>query len=62
MVDTISKNIILRDNQGRIIKELKAGMTARVTIETTPIYKINDSEFSNIINNKKKETNHGTMG
>jgi hypothetical protein len=51
MVDTIAKTIILYDNQGRIIKDLKPGMTAHVRVHSTPIYRIQDKEFSNINKN-----------
>jgi hypothetical protein len=54
MVDTIAKTIVLYDNQGRVIKDLKPGMTAHVRVHNTPVYKIQDKEFSNIINNNKE--------
>ena len=54
MVDTIAKTIILHDKHGRVIKDLKPGMTAHVRVHSTPIYKIQDKEFSNI-NNKNKQ-------
>lgn len=54
MVDTIAKTIVLYDNDGRVIKNLKPGMTAHVRVHSTPIYKIQDKEFSNI-NKKNKQ-------
>jgi hypothetical protein len=54
MVDTIAKTIVLYDEMDRVIKDLKPGMTARVRIVSTPIYRIQDKEFSNI-NKKNKQ-------
>ena len=54
MVDTIARTIVLYDNDGRIIKDLKPGMTAHVRVHDIPIYRIQDEAFSNI-NNKNKQ-------
>ena len=54
MVDTIARTIVLYDNDGRIIKDLKPGMTTQVRVHNIPIYRIQDKEFSNI-NNKNKQ-------
>jgi len=54
MVDTIARNIVLYDNDGRKIKDLKPGMTTYVRVQDIPIYRIQDKEFSNI-NNKNKQ-------
>ena len=54
MTYTISKNIVLLDNSGNVIKDLKSGMTARVRIQTVSRHTIHDKEFSNIINKNKQ--------
>lgn len=54
MTYTITKNIVLLDNQGNIIKDLKSGMTARVRIQTVSRHKLYDKEFSNTINKNKQ--------
>jgi hypothetical protein len=54
MVDTIARNIVLYDDSGRVIKDLKPGMTAHMRVHSTPIYKIQDKAFFNI-NNKNKQ-------
>jgi len=54
MVDTIARNIVLYDNDGRKIKDLKPGMTTHVRVQDIPIYRIQDEAFSNI-NNKNKQ-------
>lgn len=62
MVDTIAKTIVLYDEMDRVIKDLRTGMTARVKIVSTPIYKIQNKDFSSINNKKKKENSNGFMG
>jgi len=54
MVDTIARTIVLYDNNGRVIKDLKPGMTAHVRVQDVPIYRIQDEAFSSI-NNKNKQ-------
>jgi hypothetical protein len=54
MVDTMARTIVLSDNNGRVIKDLKPGMTAHVRVQDVPIYKIQDEAFSSI-NNKNKQ-------
>jgi hypothetical protein len=51
-MDTIAKTVVLYDRQGRIIKDLKPGMTASVRIQSIPVYRVQENQFSNI-NNKK---------
>lgn len=54
MVTTIFRNIVLYDEQNRVIKDLKPGMTARVRFSSTPTYIIQDKDFSNINKNNKQ--------
>jgi len=54
MVNTIARTIVLYDNNGRVIKDLKPGMTAHVRVQDVPIYRIQDEAFSSI-NNKNKQ-------
>jgi hypothetical protein len=54
MVHTISKNIMLIDKSGNIIKDLKPGMSARVRIQSKTQHTIYDREFSKTINKNKQ--------
>jgi len=46
-MDTISKKIVLVDNSGQPVKELKKGQTVNVRVQYVPIYKIENRKFSN---------------
>lgn len=54
MAHIIARNVVLLDNSGQEIKELKPGQVAKVRIQTVSKHTIKNDEISNTINNNKQ--------